>query len=60
MHLTSPGSTCSIFMKWKITRELFASLSPSLQQNTHVVSFYSGCGGPTALSVHDAKIMGDG
>ena len=57
MHLTAPGSICSILGIWKSTPERYESLKPISLPKMHVASIYFGCGGQTVLFVRDVERM---
>jgi len=60
MHLTAPGSTCSISGIWKSTHERYENLKLILLPKVHAASFYFGCGGQTVLFVRDVERMAVG
>jgi len=60
MHLTAPGSTCSIAGTWKSIQERYGSSRPFFLARVHVASICSVCGGPMGSSVHVAQRMAVG
>ena len=57
MHLTAPGSTCSIRGIWKSTRQRYGSSRPGFLSRVYAASICFVYGGPMGLSARGAECM---
>ena len=57
MHVTAPGSTCSIASRWKSIQKSYGSSKLFFLSIARATNICSAYGGPMGLSVHAAQRM---